>query len=153
MSLLFIPSRDNPSIKITKMRFILMFLFVVLCSCSGKEELIDFDELLSLEVYMLSENILLPIALSEASIRLLEPFEIKEAAEVDRVKSLLNHLIGNEEPNADVESMVRVICQLYFVDGSKKEMACHYGHVEIDGKFYTDSVDILFLLKELRPKR
>lgn len=130
-----------------------MFLLVVLCSCSGKEELIDFDELLSLEVYMLSENIHVPITLSAASIRLLEPFEIKEPAEVDRVKSLLNHLIESEETNADIESMVRVICQLYFVDGTKKEMACHYGHVEIDGKLYQDSADILYLLKELRPKR
>ena len=153
MSLLFIPSRSNPSPKMTKMSFFLMFLFVVLGSCSSKEDLLDLDELLSLEVHMLSENILLPIALSEASIKLLEPFEIKEAAEVDRVKSLLNHLIENEETDAPIESVVRVICQLYFADGSKKEMACHYGHVEIDGKFYKDSADILYLLKELRPKR
>lgn len=152
MSLLFIPSRGNPSIKGTNMRFFLMFLFVVLCSCSDKEELIDFDELLYLEVHMVPDGIHFPMALSEASIRLLEPFEIKEKEDINRVKSLLNPLIENEKTDAPIESTVRVICQLYFADGSKKEIACHYGHIAIDGKFYRDSADLLLLLKELRPK-
>lgn len=130
---------------------ILIFLLAGLCACSDKSELINFDQLSYLEVYMLPDGIHLPVALSEESIRLLEPYEIREEKDVDQVKLFLKNSLEQKKVYSDVKTGVRIICQLHFLDGSKIEMGYHDGRAKINGKFYKIGNDILPLLKELRP--